>query len=285
MPNRIASSHRLLSLLMMAALLVVACNRRESGADSRTPLPPSQNCTNEFEVTDVALSDGAIVDPTVPLVQTWQITNTGTCTWDASYRLSQLTHSDGVAVEPATQPLLITAPGESMELSVTLTVVPSTTAMQGVDVDFRMLDPYGKGFGPELTVTVGFDGAITAAPPIPTPTTCLNAAEFVIDVTIPPETIVVPGEPFVKTWRVLNSGTCAWDATYWLAQQSGGFMIADPPAVQLPPTAPGETADVSMTVTLLPAALSGGMTRAQFALQAPDETTFGDPLVIIVTRE
>jgi hypothetical protein len=37
---------------------------------------------------------------------------------------------------------------------------------------------------------------------------------FVSDVTIPDGTQMTPGQSFTKTWRVTNSGTCAWEAGF-----------------------------------------------------------------------
>ena len=34
---------------------------------------------------------------------------------------------------------------------------------------------------------------------------------FVTDVTIPDGTVLQPNETFVKTWRIKNIGTCAWN--------------------------------------------------------------------------
>ncbi|MBC7228016.1 MAG: hypothetical protein H5T61_12435, partial [Thermoflexales bacterium] len=40
---------------------------------------------------------------------------------------------------------------------------------------------------------------------------CTLGARWVADVTVPDNTAFAPGIPFVKTWRVRNSGTCAWE--------------------------------------------------------------------------
>jgi len=60
------------------------------------------------------------------------------------------------------------------------------------------------------------------------------------DVTIPDETHAYPGQPFTKTWRMKNVGTCTWTEAYGFALFSGEEMgVAD--SVRLPKTvAPGE---------------------------------------------
>src|SRR5262245_21217234 len=43
-----------------------------------------------------------------------------------------------------------------------------------------------------------------------------DVLEFVADVNIPDGTSMAPGQDFLKTWRVKNSGSCTWDADYKL---------------------------------------------------------------------
>jgi len=40
--------------------------------------------------------------------------------------------------------------------------------------------------------------------------------EFVADVNIPDNTNMAPGQDFLKTWRVKNTGSCPWEAGYEL---------------------------------------------------------------------
>ena len=43
-----------------------------------------------------------------------------------------------------------------------------------------------------------------------------DSLQFVADVNVPDGTNLSPGQDFVKTWRVKNTGSCTWDATYKL---------------------------------------------------------------------
>lgn len=73
-----------------------------------------------------------------------------------------------------------------------------------------------------------------------------------IDVTIPDGTTMAPGQEFVKTWRIRNSGICTWDTTYQAI-----YAYSNPPnermnAQPVPLTAlvaPGEEVDVSVQFT------------------------------------
>ena len=66
---------------------------------------------------------------------------------------------------------------------------------------------------------VTFAAPETTSPALATNTTaassggsaaCYNLT-YVDDVTIPDGTEMTPGQSFTKTWKVLNSGTCAWE--------------------------------------------------------------------------
>ena len=67
-----------------------------------------------------------------------------------------------------------------------------------------------------------------------------------IDVTIPDDTEMLPGEEFTKTWRLQNAGTCAWTSDYSLVWFSGEQFDA-PTSVSLDGTVdPGDTVDISV---------------------------------------
>ena len=48
--------------------------------------------------------------------------------------------------------------------------------------------------------------------PVPqlSPTQCAPQAALLQDVSIPPGTVLEPGQSFTKTWRVQNTGSCSW---------------------------------------------------------------------------
>jgi len=68
---------------------------------------------------------------------------------------------------------------------------------------------------------------------------------FVDDVTINDNTTMDPGESFTKTWKVLNSGSCAWDAGFKFSYVSGDAMSGT--SYTLPSAiAAGATTDISI---------------------------------------
>jgi hypothetical protein len=67
-----------------------------------------------------------------------------------------------------------------------------------------------------------------------------------IDVTIPDDTRLRPGESFTKTWRLENVGTCTWTSDYSLVWFSGEQLDA-PLSVPLSGnTAQGQSVDLSV---------------------------------------
>jgi hypothetical protein len=113
-------------------------------------------------------------------------------------------------------------------------------------------DNVGEVPGPNVTPM-----PTPAATPIPLPTTpitpappvrCQDSMTFVADLTFddqnmqnPP--VLNPGQPFTKSWRVRNTGTCTWTSAYRLAFVQGnlpGAQMSGQPAFVsgfVPPTA------------------------------------------------
>jgi hypothetical protein len=99
---------------------------------------------------------------------------------------------------------------------------------------------------------------------------------FVSDVTIPDDSPVAPGASFVKTWRVQNSGTCAWSGTLKFigtGNQMGGKSPAD-----LPKTSIGKETDVSLNLT---APTQPGDYQGTWEAYATDGTVLGRLVVKI----
>lgn len=75
---------------------------------------------------------------------------------------------------------------------------------------------------------------------------CNNSA-YVADVTVPDDTVMTPGQSFTKTWKLQNTGSCAWSTSYKITFVSGNAMGG----VTTPLTAavqPGQSGDVSVAM-------------------------------------
>jgi len=96
--------------------------------------------------------------------------------------------------------------------------------------------------------------AVTAAPTsAPTATSGapsgVDKADYVADITIPDGTNLAPGETFVKTWRLVNSGTSTWTTAYALEFLSGSQMGGPAKVPLTTEVAPGKTIDISVNLT------------------------------------
>jgi hypothetical protein len=85
-------------------------------------------------------------------------------------------------------------------------------------------------------------------PPTPTSSTCTDLAKFVDDVTVPDDSEMLPGQEFIKTWRLQNVGTCTWSNQYSIVFVDGVQMNGTSPLPLTSSVAPNGTVDVSVTL-------------------------------------
>jgi hypothetical protein len=78
------------------------------------------------------------------------------------------------------------------------------------------------------------------------PAACAQVG-WVSDVTIPDNTVMAPGTQFVKTWRVKNSGSCAFSGT--LNFIGKGNQMGGQSQIALPKIEAGQQLDVSVNLT------------------------------------
>lgn len=101
---------------------------------------------------------------------------------------------------------------------------------------------------------------------------------FVSDVTIDDNTQMDPGETFTKTWRVQNSGSCAWEAGFRFQLTGGNAMGAT--ALSLPAAvASGATYDLSVPMT---APATTGTVRGNWRMSTATGQFFGDEVYVII---
>ena len=66
-----------------------------------------------------------------------------------------------------------------------------------------------------------------------------------VDVTIPDGTTMTPGQEFVKTWKIKNTGECTWGDGYSLIYSYGEKMSGQPVPFGVV-VAPGQEVDISV---------------------------------------
>jgi hypothetical protein len=120
-------------------------------------------CADDSEfVSDVTVPDGTTFEPGNVFRKIWRIRNSGTCTWDAGYRVMFLSgdRMSGPRSTPlgsldrgtASPPLLPTVrPGEEIELSVTLIAPSEEGTYRG---EWQLFAPDGTPFGTRAFVLI-----------------------------------------------------------------------------------------------------------------------------------
>jgi len=152
--------------------------------------------------------------------------------------------------------------------------------------------PTGIGAATQ-TLAPGVPTLTPGAPPAaPTATSSLSTGPVCdemtygspVDVTIPDNTVMKPGEDFYKIWRIYNTGTCTWDDGYQLVIVSGAVSLDAPhPAWEVTKKiAPGEVVDIGVNMT---APLAPGEYQNCFIMENDRGVYFGGVLCVVIKVE
>jgi len=110
------------------------------------------------------------------------------------------------------------------------------------------------------------------------PIASCNGLAYVNDVTIPDNTPMTAGKTFTKTWKVRNSGTCAWDAGFKFALTGGDAMGGV--TYTLPQSVPANSQiDISIAMT---APNKTGSIRGNWRMSTAAGQFFGDEVYLII---
>jgi hypothetical protein len=130
---------------------------------------------------------------------------------------------------------------------------------------------------PIPTQPLAFPTAATNPAGTPGATGCDNSI-YVKDVTIPDGTTMTPGQVFVKTWLVQNSGTCTWSADYKIA-----FGFGEPMGGGANPigktVGPGLQGEISVSLT---APTKAGDYTGNWRMQNSTGSFFGTYLTVVI---
>jgi hypothetical protein len=123
--------------------------------------------------------------------------------------------------------------------------------------------------------------AAPAGPTVSLGDACNNNV-FEGDVTVPDGTIMSPGEDFIKTWAIRNTGNCTWDEGYVLVF-IGGNRELDPVNFEFKKSedfvAPNEGINVSVPLT---APLTPGSYTGTWRMKSDSGYYFGTPLTVVI---
>jgi hypothetical protein len=104
----------------------------------------------------------------------------------------------------------------------------------------------------EISVTPAASNTLLPIPsemPLtPTPNLPCNLVQAgnPIDISIPDGSVFLPGQEFVKTWRIVNAGSCTWTMLYKYSYFSGNAMGAHQENRLLTEVQPGQAVDISV---------------------------------------
>jgi spore germination protein YaaH len=171
-----------------------------------------------------------------------------------------------------------TAADEAGEYLISAVVGSGSSGQDGVSINVGTSEPEvasSDTVTPTATVTPTprSDGVPVAAN-FPA---CLKSA-YVADVTVPDNTRFEQGESFVKTWRVRNSGSCAWPDDTQMVLVSGDALGA-PKSVNVGAVAAGENKDISIDMT---APDTDGGYKGTWQLAYGDGKAFGTNITVVI---
>ena len=98
---------------------------------------------------------------------------------------------------------------------------------------------------PTVTVTMTV-GVLTTPGILGTPLGLCNNAVWVADVTVPDGEQMTPGQEFLKTWKVRNTGACTWGAGYTIVYGGYNDKMGGVPAALNTSVTPNQEVEVSV---------------------------------------
>ena len=104
-----------------------------------------------------------------------------------------------------------------------------------------------------------------------------DSMAFVADVTIPDDTNMAPGQDFLKTWRVKNTGSCPWGEGYELVYADYANDMDGQPQPLTEVVQPGQEVEISVQFTA-PSEIGNYLSAWQ--MENPAGVTFEDIIFV-----
>ena len=134
--------------------------------------------------------------------------------------------------------------------------------------------PFPTFAPPDVLPTISFDNPT----PLASGGTDCDKSSFIADITIPDKTRLDPGQKFVKTWLVQNTGTCPWSTSYKLAYIDGSKMAGSD--IHVPLDVPvGQQAQLSVKME---APTSPGDYFGRWKMYNANNVAFGSILTVVI---
>jgi hypothetical protein len=235
----------------------------------------ASGAASDLAAISIQVGPSVAMDVATPTKPT---SGTGTVTGQVTFTGAPSQPAASVKVALVDLPAISTTTGNDGRY--TLPNVPAGAHIVSAASNFGSSNPVNVNIPPGGNVTA--DLVIFTALPTPTPTSsplpsaCTNNAAFVADVTVPDGTNLSAGQPFSKTWRMSNNGTCAWGSGYQFVFVTGEAMTGST-VVSVPPTAPGATVDITVPMT---APTAPGNHVGQWRMRGADGAVFGQTVSV-----
>jgi len=126
--------------------------------------------------------------------------------------------------------------------------------------------------------TLGTTSPVVVQPSLAATKSCYSMA-FMSDVTIPDNTAVFPGQTFTKTWKVVNNGSCAWDAGFKFVNTGGDAMGG---VTYTLPAAVAVNATIELSIAMKAPTSKSGKIQSNWRMTTADGKYFGDEVYVIV---
>lgn len=184
---------------------------------------------------------------------------------------SAATQQEGIRYQTLSAMLTQTEASGSTLMQTATLLVPPTVDMTTPSLPATPLQT------PSLRVptpTVSFTAAVVSTSTSAAPSVACDLAQAgrPIDVTIPDDTRVKPGEYFTKVWRLVNAGSCTWDNRYALVWFSGTDMGLSHTQPLNRSVSPGQSIDIAVEMV---APKASGSYQSNWKLRNPQGQVFG----------
>lgn len=111
------------------------------------------------------------------------------------------------------------------------------------------------------------------------PTASCYQLRFVSDVSIPDNTQMAPGQTFTKTWKVRNTGSCAWEAGFKFSFVGGEAMSG---ATYTLPSSVAANTELDISVAMTAPTGKTGALRGNWRMSTAGGQFFGDEVYVII---
>ncbi len=153
-----------------------------------TPAPPPIPCDSMSYVADLTVPDGTYMNPGQSFTKTWRIRNTGSCTWNSSYKFV-FVQGNSMGGQPQSINGTV-APNQNYDMSVPMQAPTTPGTYAGW---WQMVNAQGTPFGTRVWVEI-----VVPAPqqPAPQPTPVAPSIEYFTG----PQSAVQVGEIIPLKW-------------------------------------------------------------------------------------